>query len=83
MTFTVSVIYVTVLENKWKASVEMGKSGKRLTIVCENGELSCRGSTDIRHEPVSYDTILEQVEEMIEGVEIPEIETGKYGEVKE
>jgi len=83
MVFEVIINRVTVTENGWKARVKLGDGGYTANAEYKNGEFDFRSKKEsIRNEPVSWDTILEQVEEMIEGVEIPEVETGKFGDIK-
>jgi len=81
MTFEINVRQIRISEkNNWKAKVELGKD-YWINVRYKNGKLEC--DKDIKQEPVSYDTILEQMEKMINNVEIPNIETGRYGDIEQ
>lgn len=84
MTFTVTLDYVKVMDKGWKARVSLGSGGYKAFAKYENKELIFRSDKNsIKNEPVSWDTILEKVEEMVDGVTIPDVETGKYGQIEE
>jgi len=79
MTFETNVRQVRIGENgNWKANIELGNN-YFITVECIENELS--SNSNIKEEPTSYDTILEQVEEIIGKVHIPQIETGRYGDI--
>ena len=84
MTFKVTLDYIKITDKGWKARISLGNGGKKAFAQYEKGELNFRSDKNsIKNEPVSWDTILELVEEMVDGVTIPEVETGKFGQIEE
>jgi hypothetical protein len=80
MTFEINVRQIRIDENgNWKADIELGDN-YFITVECNNNELS--SNSNIKQEPVSYDTILDQVQAIIGETNIPDIETGKYGDIE-
>lgn len=82
MTFSTTVHEVTAnKKGEWSARVELG-DGYWLEVQYQNGELSVRGNKSIRNEPTGYDTILEQVEDILGEAKVPDVETDGYGAIE-
>lgn len=78
-----NVRQIRVTDEGWTAEIVLGDN-YWVEAECKNGELGfLTGKGSIRNEPISWDTILEQVEEMIEGIEIPDVETNRFGGIEE
>ena len=83
MTFEIIVNRVTITKSGWETRVHLGNGEYTAYAEYKDGKLKFRSEkSSIKNEPVSWDTILEKVEELVEGVEIPEVETGKFGDIK-
>ena len=80
MTFSADVRNITVKENcEWEADVELGDD-YWIKVSYDSDGLSC--TEPMKHIPCSYDTVLEQVDEILDGVETPDVETGEFGDLK-
>lgn len=80
MTFSVDVRNIRVKENyEWEADVELGDD-YWIKVSCDSDGLSC--TEEMKHLPCSYDTVLEQVDEILDTVETPDVETGEFGDLK-
>lgn len=79
MTFEIKTKKVCVTKDGWTAFVNLGEQ-YQVKAKYINGDLKfISEKPSIENEPVSWDTILEQVSEMIEEVEIPHVETNEFG----
>lgn len=72
---------VQINHDGWRAEVKLGEKFW-FTVICEDGELSVGGDQEMRNIPAGYDRVLEQVEEMLDNTEVPEVETDRFGDIK-